>query len=104
MKIWLVESRAESNPHTGACKGPWYPCGYEIHRKKKDAKVEIEKLGGRGPYRAVEYVRKDRPPMIDLRGKTITKKMLKAGYEAAVRGYLKGVVRENRTHGLAAVR
>jgi hypothetical protein len=58
MRIWLVESREESNIYTGARRGPWYPCGYEVHRKKKDAEVEVAKLGGRGPYRAVQYVRK----------------------------------------------
>ena len=44
MRIWLVESREESNMETGARRGPWYPCGYEVHRKKKDAEVDETKL------------------------------------------------------------
>ena len=63
--IWIVEGREESNPHTGARRGPWYPCGWYAHRTKKEAQKEIESFRAvrfnRGPFRAARYVRSTKP-------------------------------------------
>jgi len=60
MKIYLVETREESNHITGERRGLWYQCGYEIHHTKRSAMKEIKefKMGHDAPYRVVEYVRK----------------------------------------------
>jgi len=56
-EVWIVETREESDIHTGKRKGPWYPCGYEVHRTKVEANKEGLRLLGPGPYRVVLYRR-----------------------------------------------
>ena len=59
-EVLLVESRAESDAYTGERKGPWYPCGYEVHRTKKMAEKEIQLFMGVHclyPYRISKYRR-----------------------------------------------
>ena len=55
-EVWIVECRDESNHATGERNGPWYPCGYESHRMRKDALIEARNLGGPGPFRAIRYI------------------------------------------------
>jgi hypothetical protein len=52
-RTWLVEA--------SSAYYRWYPCGYEIHRTKRDAFKEaaaFRKVDKCSKFRVVEYVRK----------------------------------------------
>jgi hypothetical protein len=53
--VWLTETRGEDAQ--GRRVGSWYPCGYEVHRRKRDADAEGRKLTGPGPHKSTRYVR-----------------------------------------------
>lgn len=58
--VWIVEGREESNPHTGAQRGDWYPCGWKAHHTKRAAQNEIQGFRenkNRGPFRPTRYIR-----------------------------------------------
>lgn len=51
--VWLVEAQDDS--------GDWYQCGYDVHRTRKAALVEMRVLGGGGPKRVTRYVPTPQP-------------------------------------------
>jgi hypothetical protein len=54
IRTWLVEASDTENS--------WYPCGYEIHRTRRDALKEaaaFRKVDKCSRFRVVEYVRKE---------------------------------------------
>lgn len=59
--VWLVETREESNPETGECKGRWYACGHWVHHTRREAQFEAREMMSFGPKRVVKYIRKVTP-------------------------------------------